>query len=99
MSAGDEEVLAAIERWIEREVRPIARRYDHADEYPHELVGQMQALGLFGATIGEEYGGLGLAASTYARIVTAIAAAWMAPVGIFNSHLVMASCLQRYGTS
>ncbi len=99
MSAGDEEVLAAIERWIEREVRPIARRYDHADEYPHELVGQMQALGLFGATIGEEYGGLGLAASTYARIVTAIAAAWMAPVGIFNSHLVMAACVQRYGTA
>ncbi len=92
------EILASIERWVEREVRPIARRYDHADEYPHELVGQMQALGLFGATIAEEYGGLGLSASVYAQIVTAISAAWMAPVGIFNSHLVMAACVQRHGT-
>lgn len=99
MTPEDGEILAAIERWIEREVRPIARRYDHADEYPHELVEQMKSLGLFGATVGEEYGGLGLSASTYARIVTAISAAWMAPVGIFNSHLVMAACVQRYGTA
>ena len=91
-------ILAAIERWVEREVRPVARRYDHADEYPHELVEQMKSLGLFGATIAEEYGGLGLSAATYARIVMAISAAWMAPVGIFNSHLVMATCVQRYGT-
>ena len=91
-------ILAAIERWVEREVRPVARRYDHADEYPHELVEQMKSLGLFGATIAEEYGGLGLSAATYARIVMAISAAWMAPVGIFNSHLVMAACVQRYGT-
>ncbi len=91
-------ILAAIERWVEREVRPVARRYDHADEYPHELVEQMRSLGLFGATIAEEYGGLGLSAATYARIVMAISAAWMAPVGIFNSHLVMAACVQRYGT-
>ena len=95
----DADILDSIERWVEREVRPIARHHDHADEYPHELVGQMQALGLFGATIGEEYGGLGLSASTYAQIVTTIAAAWMAPVGIFNSHLIMAACVERHGTA
>ncbi|MGD9598519.1 MAG: acyl-CoA dehydrogenase family protein [Steroidobacteraceae bacterium] len=95
----DSAILDSIERWVEREVRPVARRYDHADEYPHDLVEQMQALGLFGATIGEEYGGLGLSAATYAQIVTTIAAAWMAPVGIFNSHLVMAACVQRHGTA
>jgi len=99
MTPGDDrEILDTIERWVDREVRPIARRFDHADEYPHELVEQMKELGLFGATISEEYGGLGLPASTYAQIVTAIAAAWMAPVGIFNSHLIMAACVQRNGT-
>ena len=97
-SPDDGGILDSIERWVEGEVRPIAKQYDHADEYPHELVGQMKELGLFGATISEEYGGLGLSASTYAQIVTAIASVWMAPVGIFNSHLIMAACVQRHGT-
>mgnify|MGYP003342212916 FL=1 len=58
----------------------------------------MKELGLFGATIAEEYGGLGLSASTYAKIVSRICEVWMAPSGIFNSHLIMASCVQRAGT-
>jgi len=98
-SAEDEtQILGAIQAWVEREVRPIARQYDHADEYPHHLVTQMQELGLFGATIGAQYGGLGLSASTYARLVTIISEAWMAPTGIFNSHLIMAACVERFGT-
>jgi alkylation response protein AidB-like acyl-CoA dehydrogenase len=92
------QILDGIERWVEKEVRPIARRCDQADEYPHALVEQMKELGLFGATIGSEYGGLGLSATTYARIVQRIAAAWMAPTGIFNSHLIMAQAVERAGT-
>jgi alkylation response protein AidB-like acyl-CoA dehydrogenase len=98
MIEDDEEILDAIERWVEKEVRPIARRFDHADEYPSELVEQMKELGLFGATIGKDYGGLGLSASTYARVVALISSAWMAPTGIFNSHLIMAACVERCGT-
>jgi alkylation response protein AidB-like acyl-CoA dehydrogenase len=94
----DGEILEAIERWVEKEVRPIARQFDHADEYPSALVEQMKELGLFGATIGTKYGGLGLSACTYARLVTLISSAWMAPTGIFNSHLIMATCIERYGT-
>ena len=94
----DREIVDSIERWAERELRPVARRFDHADEYPEEIVEQMKALGLFGATIAPEYGGLGLSASTYARLVMTIASVWMAPVGIFNSHLIMAACVQRNGT-
>jgi alkylation response protein AidB-like acyl-CoA dehydrogenase len=95
---GDGELLDAIDRWIEREVRPIARDYDHADRYPHHLVEQMRELGLFGATIGQEYGGLGLAASTYAKLVMRISAAWMAITGIFNSHLMLALAIEKFGT-
>ena len=94
----EREIVEAIERWTERELRPVARRYDHADEYPEAIVEQMKELGLFGATILPEYGGLGLSASTYARVVMTIASVWMAPVGIFNSHLIMAACVQRHGT-
>ncbi len=94
----DQEIIDSIERWAERELKPIAKKFDHADEYPLEIVEQMKELGLFGATILPEYGGLGLSASTYARIVMSIASIWMAPVGIFNSHLIMAACVQRHGT-
>ncbi|MBM4229802.1 MAG: acyl-CoA dehydrogenase [Gammaproteobacteria bacterium] len=94
----DQQILDSIERWAERELKPIAKKFDHADEYPEDIVEQMKELGLFGATISPEYGGLGLSATTYARIVMSIASVWMAPVGIFNSHLIMAACVQRHGT-
>jgi len=91
-------ILDSIDVWVEKEVRPIAKRFDHADEYPHDLVEQMKALGLFGATISQSYGGLGLSAGTYAKIVIRVASAWMAPTGIFNSHLIMATAIERFGT-
>ena len=97
-AADEAQILNTIERWVEREVRPIAREHDHADEYPVALVEQMKELGLFGATISQDYGGLGLTAGTYSKIVALIAEAWMAPTGIFNSHLIMASCVERFGT-
>ena len=91
-------ILDAIDVWVEKEVRPIAKKFDLADEYPHDLVEQMKALGLFGATIGVEYGGLGLSAWTYAQIVIKVSSVWMAPTGIFNSHLIMAAAIERSGT-
>ena len=94
----EDAILDAIGKWVEGEVRPIAREHDQADTYPHELVEQMKELGLFGAIISPDYGGLGLPASTYAKIVMKVASAWMAPSGIFNSHLIMASAIERTGT-
>ena len=91
-------LLDSIDNWVEKSVRPIAREFDHADKYPAELVEEMKALGLFAATISPKYGGLGLPASTYAKIVIKIASVWMAPTGIFNSHLIMAVAIERFGT-
>ena len=90
--------LDAIDRWIEREVRPVVMHHDHNDLWPAELVDQMAEMGLFGATIGQEYGGLGLPATTYAKIVARISSYWMALTGIFNSHLIMAAAVERFGT-
>jgi alkylation response protein AidB-like acyl-CoA dehydrogenase len=58
----------------------------------------MKDLGLFGATISQAYGGMGLPSSTYAKIVTTISEVWMSLTGIFNSHLIMAAAVERYGT-
>ncbi len=96
--ADERATLDSISNWVQKEVRPIAQKHDHADLYPHELVEQMKELGLFGATISQEYGGMGLSAATYAKIVIEVASAWMAPTGIFNSHLIMAAAIERFGT-
>ena len=99
MNAGEEaQILDAIAKWLEREVRPKARALEKKDEYPEAMVEQMKAFGLFGATIPQEYGGLGLPASTYAKIVARISEVWMSLTGIFNSHLIMAAAVARYGT-
>lgn len=94
----EQAILDAVEVWAEKELRPIARKFDLADEYPTDVVEQMKELGLFGATISPEYGGLGLSSWTYAQIVIKVASIWMAPSGIFNSHLIMASAIERSGT-
>jgi len=91
-------LLETIDKWVENEVKPIAREYDQEDKYPHELVESMKDLGLFGATISPEYGGMGLLASVYAKVIIKVASVWMAPSGIFNSHLIMASAIERCGT-
>ncbi len=98
LSSDDQMILEAIEKWLERDVRPHVLRLDHADEYPLEMVEQMKELGLFGATIPAEYGGLGLSATTYAKIVEKIAATWMSLGGVINSHLIMSACVTRVGT-
>ncbi len=99
MNASDEtQMLDAIWRWLERDVRAKVRALEHDDIYPEEMVEQMKRLGLFGATIPQEYGGLGLPAGTYARIVAAISEVWMSLTGIFNSHLIMAAAVARFGT-
>jgi alkylation response protein AidB-like acyl-CoA dehydrogenase len=100
MNADDEgELLAAIDRWIERSIVPNVKKFDHADEWPEQIVAEMRELGLFGATVSPEYGGLGLPASTYAKIVMRISSCWMAVTGIFNSHLMLALAIEKFGTA
>ena len=99
ISTDDEsQILDAITKWLDRDVKDNVLALDHADEYPHEMVAQMKSLGLFGATISRAYGGLGLPSSTYAKIVAIISEVWMSLTGIFNSHLIMAAAVERFGT-
>jgi alkylation response protein AidB-like acyl-CoA dehydrogenase len=91
-------LLDTIDKWLEKDVKPVVMKHDHGDIYPHEIVEQMKEMGLFGATISQQYGGLGLPATTYAKIVMKISAVWMAITGIFNSHLIMAMAVEKFGT-
>jgi alkylation response protein AidB-like acyl-CoA dehydrogenase len=97
-AADEAQLLQSIDRWVLKEVRPVVKKFDHADLYPAALVEQMKEMGLFGATISTEYGGLGLPASTYAKMVMRISSEWMALTGIFNSHLMLALAVEKFGT-
>ena len=95
----DQIILDAVDKFLQKDVAPFAKELELADEYPHEIVDKMRSLGLFGATIGEEYGGLGLSAATYAQIVERVSAVWMSVSGIFNSHLIMCAAIEKFGTT
>ncbi len=98
MSEQEQIILDTVDRFLARDVAPVAQALEREDVYPHELVEKMKALGLFGATIGEAYGGLGLPASTYVKIVERVSAVWMSVSGIFNSHLIMCAAVEQFGT-
>src|SRR5438045_5719318 len=91
-------ILDSVGRLLDREVPPHVHALEHDDIYPADIVEGMKALGLFGATIGADYGGLGLSATTYARIVERVARVWMSLAGIFNSHLIAAAAVERFGS-
>ena len=91
-------VLERGDRFLDKDVAPYAHDLEADDTYPQEIVDKMVDMGLFGATIGAEYGGLGLSVSTYAKIVERVSTVWMSVSGIFNSHLIMAAAVERAGT-
>ena len=93
-----EEIVATIRKFVDTEIIPVASDLDHADEYPHKIVEQMKELGLFGATIPTEYGGIGVDYLTYAMIVEELARGWMSIPGLINSHLIMAYIVKTFGT-
>ena len=91
-------ILDALDRFLETEAKPFVHELEKNDIYPEEMVEKMKAMGLFGCIIDPEYGGLGLSTATYAKIVERISCTWMSLSGIINSHLIMASAIQRHGT-
>jgi alkylation response protein AidB-like acyl-CoA dehydrogenase len=93
-----DELVATIRQWVDRDVVPNASALEHADEFPQAMYEQMCEFGLFGSTIDPAYGGLGLDATTYARIVEELARGWMSLAGILNTHKIGATMIGRYGT-
>jgi alkylation response protein AidB-like acyl-CoA dehydrogenase len=93
-----EQILATVRDFTEREIIPHAQALEHADDYPQDIVDGMRELGLFGLTIPEQYGGLGESLLTYALVVEELARGWMSVSGIVNTHFIVAYMLLRHGT-
>jgi alkylation response protein AidB-like acyl-CoA dehydrogenase len=91
-------VLAAVRRFVEEKVRRSARRLDHADEYPTELVEEMARLGLFGMGVPTAYGGLGLDTETYARVFEELSRGWMSLSGVLGTHGIACYLIASFGS-
>jgi butyryl-CoA dehydrogenase len=91
-------IVSLVREFVDREVVPAASAMEHADEFPTALVEQMKELGLFGVTIPEEYGGLGLDLTTYALIQMELSRGWMSLSGVLNTHFISAWLIKTYGT-
>ncbi|HWC36865.1 MAG TPA: acyl-CoA dehydrogenase family protein [Mycobacteriales bacterium] len=91
------EVIDSVRRFVARDVIPSATALEHADEFPADLVATMRDLGLFGVTIPEEYGGLGLDLLTYVGIIEELAYGWMTLTGIINTHTMAATLVMKHG--
>src|SRR6476646_9525710 len=92
------EMIETVRRYVAREVIPVATEMEHADAYPEKIVADMRELGLFGVTIPEEYGGLGLDLLTYIGVIEELAYGWMSLSGIVNTHTIAAYIIGQNGT-
>ena len=91
-------IVASVREFVERDVMAAAPALEHADRYPHDLVDRMRRLGLFGALVPTDYGGLGLDVTTYARIIEELCRGFMSLAGVINSHTMAALIVLEHGT-
>jgi alkylation response protein AidB-like acyl-CoA dehydrogenase len=91
-------IIEMIRQFVDEQIIPKTEHYDGADEYPEPIVEQMKELGLFGVTIPEEHGGMGLDLSTYTMIVEELSRGWISISGVVNTHFIGSDLLMKFGT-
>ena len=98
LSAEERAVVATVAEFVDRDVRPVVRDLEHANEYPAKLIDQMKALGIFGLAIPEDLGGSPVSAPCYAEVTAELARGWMSLAGAMGGHTVVAKLLVTFGT-
>jgi len=91
-------ICEMVHQFADEQILPNAEHYDHEDSFPGPIVDQMKELGLFGVTIPEEYGGMGLDLTTYAMIVEELSRGWISISGVINTHFIGSYLLMKFGT-
>ena len=92
------DITEMVRQFADEQIIPNAEHFDHDDEFPEPIVEQMKELGLFGVTIPEEYGGMGLDLTTYAMIVEELSRGWISISGVVNTHFIGSYLLMKFGT-
>ena len=91
-------IIEMVRQFVDEQILPQAGHYDAEDEFPAPIVSQMAELGLFGVTIPEEYGGMGLDLTTYTMIVEELSRGWISISGVVNTHFIGSYLLMKFGT-
>src|SRR4051812_32406791 len=91
-------ITEMVRQFADEKIIPNAEHYDHEDSFPEPIVEEMKELGLFGVTIPEEYGGMGLDLTTYAMIVEELSRGWISISGVVNTHFIGSYLLMKFGT-
>jgi alkylation response protein AidB-like acyl-CoA dehydrogenase len=94
-----QDMVRTVRDFVDAEIIPNANALEHADEFPVAIVEGMKAMGLFGLTIPEQYGGLGESMLTYALVVEEIARGWMSVSGVINTHFIVAYLILQHGSA
>jgi len=92
------EVVSLVRQFTDEQIIPVASDLERDDIFPDQIVAGLKELGLFGFTIPEQYGGLGLDLTTYALCVVELSRGWMSVSGIINTHFIVADMIMRDGT-
>src|ERR1700753_1856224 len=98
MTDEQQAIIEMVRQFADEQILPNAEHYDHEDSFPEPIVEQMKELGLFGVTIPEEYGGMGLDLTTYAMIVEELSRGWISISGIVNTHFIGSYLLMKFGS-
>ncbi|MFI9408631.1 acyl-CoA dehydrogenase family protein [Nocardia gamkensis] len=98
LSAEEQQVVATVREWVDREVRPVARDLEHANEYPEKLIEQMKQLGIYGLAIPEPYGDAPVSMPCYVGVTEELARGWMSLAGAMGGHTVVAKLILAFGT-
>jgi alkylation response protein AidB-like acyl-CoA dehydrogenase len=88
----------AIRAFVDKEIIPVARDMEHSGEYPTAIVEHMKEMGLFGMTIPEEFGGLGVDMTTFSIVFEELSRGWMGVAGILGSHSMACFVIAKHGT-
>ncbi len=92
------QIVNMVRDFVNREVEPVAAEYDREDTIPYDLINRMKELGLFGITVPEEYGGMGLDYTTFASIFEELSKGFMTLSGAIGTHHILTYVLTHYGT-
>jgi hypothetical protein len=85
--------------FAEREIAPVAMEFDRAEEFPWPVLEKMKPIGFLGASIPEEYGGMGLDPISYCLVIEEIARADSSIRGILSVNCsLVGTSIVKYGT-
>jgi alkylation response protein AidB-like acyl-CoA dehydrogenase len=98
LSDDEQLVVRTVRDFVDREVKPVVQKLEHANTYPEALIERMKEFGIFGLAIPEEYAGTPVSTPCYVLITEELARGWMSLAGAMGGHTVVAKLLLHFGT-